>query len=173
MRHRYTNPASLLTDYIRTVLLIEGFSEKGSQDLPIFTNGSPTLYCRMEKDTVTGFERIKQFTLYGISAPSECWAADEKTTIIAWLFKPFVLPALFNISAKDLKTAPIEFSSLSPHKFNAIQTQIAYAESTMTKKKVLENLIAEALIHSGRTCEIIQSVTEHIMSSPDVRPWEL
>lgn len=156
----------MLTEYVRTVLIIEGFSESCSQDLPIFTNGLPTLFCRTKKDQSSGFERIVQLTLYGMSAPPECWVTDEKTTVIAWFFKPFVLPALFNISAKDLKIAPVEFSHLSPHKFNSIKTQIAYADSTTQKKEVIENLILEYLNQHSRTCKIIQSATEQIMNNP-------
>ena len=50
MKHWYQKPNQLISEYIRTVLIVEGFSESDTNDQPIFTNGMPALFCKTEKD---------------------------------------------------------------------------------------------------------------------------
>ena len=162
MKYWYHKPNHLLTEYVRTVLIMEGFSEPGSNTLPIFTNGMPTLFCRTEKGQAD-YENIEQLTLFGTVAPPDRWTINEHTTIIAYFFKPFALAALFNTAAKKLKENPIDLCNWSPHKFNALKTQLVYAGSTTRKIEILDNLLIEQLTLHKRTCEIIQYATDQIM----------
>ena len=70
MKHWYQQPHQSLSEYIRTVLILEGFSESNTADLPIFTNGMSALFCKTEKDE-SGNENIIQLTLFGKSTPEE------------------------------------------------------------------------------------------------------
>ena len=92
---------------MRTVLILEGFSESGHRDLPIFTNGMSALFCKTEKDEF-GNENIIQLTLFGKSMPEEHCEANTNTTIIAYFFKPFALASIFNIAAAKLLESPVD-----------------------------------------------------------------
>jgi AraC-like DNA-binding protein len=162
MKYWYHKPNHLLAEYVRTVLIIEGFTEPGSNTLPIFTNGMPTFFCRTEKGQ-TRYEQMEQLTLFGRFTPSDCWTINEPTTIIAYFFKPFALAGLFNIAAKKIKENSIDLCNWSPHKFNAFKKQLVYAGSTTRKIEVLDNLLFEQLKLHQRTCEIIKYATDQIM----------
>jgi hypothetical protein len=105
MKHWYAKPNTLLTGYVRTVLITEGFSKAGSGNLPVFTNGMPILFCRTEKNH-NNYENITQLSLYG-KPPSDIWTVKKQTTIIAYFFKPFAVASLFNISANKLSENPL------------------------------------------------------------------
>ena len=165
MKYWYQKPHKLLSEYIRTVLILEGFSEPDPKKLPLFTNGMPALFCRTEKD-LSGNENIIQLTLFGKSAPLDCWTVDNNTTIIAYFFKPFALSTVFDVPAIKLIEAPIDLSNWSPHKTNALRTQLIYAATTTQKIKVLDNLLIHQLQQNNKECEIIKYATDQIMLDP-------
>ena len=132
MKHWYQQPHKLITDYVRTVLILEGFSESNTADLPIFTNGMSALFCKTEKGEA-GNESIIQLTLFGKSIPEELCNANKSETIIAYFFKPFALAGIFNISAAKLIGSPIELGNWHAHKTNALKTQLIYASINIKK----------------------------------------
>ena len=165
MKYWYQKPHQLLSEYVRTVLTLEGFSEPDPKKLPLFTNGMPALFCRTEKDQAEN-ENITQLTLFGKSTPLDCWAIDDTTTIIAYFFKPFALASVFNIAAASLIKSPVDLSNWSPHKTNALRTQLIYAVSTTQKTAVLEHLLIHQLQQNNKECEIIRYATDQIMYNP-------
>ena len=76
MKHWYQQPHKLIADYVRTVLILEGFSESDTADLPIFTNGMSAFFCKTEKDK-NGNENIIQLALFGKSVPEEDWIVKQ------------------------------------------------------------------------------------------------
>jgi AraC-like DNA-binding protein len=166
MKYWYQKPNHLLSDYVRTVLILEGFSQAEKDQLPLVTNGMPAFLCRTEK-TETGDETILQLTLFGKSSTEDSWNVNESTTIIAYFFKPFALASLFNVAAKKLTEEPVEFSKWSPHKTNALKTQLVYASSTKKKIEVLDHLLIQQLQQNKKECEMIQYATDEIMCNPD------
>jgi hypothetical protein len=115
MKHWYQKPHHSISEYIKTVLILEGFSESPAATLPLFTNGMPALFCRTEKGQ-TEIGNIVQLTLFGKSIPQDCWEINIGTTVIAYFFKPFALAGIFNISAAKLLENPIDLCNWSPHK---------------------------------------------------------
>lgn len=162
MNYWYHKPHSQLAAYIRTMLIIEGFNEADSNTLPMLTNGMSTLLCHTEK-APEGYEHIVKLTLLGTSLPPHYWSVNEQTTIIAYFFKPFALASLFNIDAKSLKESEVDLFNLNPHKFNALKTQLVYANSTSRKIEILDNLLIHQLQLNKNVCEIIQYATNQIM----------
>ncbi len=156
----------MLTDYVRTVLIIDGSDVQSSNNLPILTNGMPLLLCEIEK-VKTGYEKICQFSLYA-SGVSDVLRSNKQTTTFIYFFKPFALPSLFDISAKALKDSVIEICNWSPHKYNAVKMQIAYTSTTIQKLEVLDNFLVEQSRLNGRECRIIQHATNQILDSPGV-----
>ena len=134
MHYRYQKPNTLLQDYVRTVLILEGFAQPIPTKLPLVTTGMPLFFCKTQKEN-EALENIVQLTLFGKSSTADCWQAGEKTTIIAYFFKPFALATLFNIAASKLAESPIELTSWDPHKTNALKTQLSYANSTGEGKR--------------------------------------
>lgn len=166
MNYWYQKPSSLLSECVRTVVILEGFSESATSKLPLFTNGIPVFICRTEKD-LTGNENVVQLTLFGKSAPADCWTVNGQITLVAYFFYPFAIAALFDIAAKQLLKNPIDLSNWSPHKTNALKTQLIYAKSTVQKAEVLDNLLIQQLHQHKKQCEIIKYATDKMMNSPD------
>lgn len=164
MQHRYEIPHEQLTEYVRTILIIEGFSKPDSNQLPVFTNGMSLLFCKTGKSNA-GHEEIHQLSIYG-KAPSDIWTVNEQSTIIAYFFRPFVLSCLFNISAGKLSDMPVDFSTWNPQINLALKTQIADAAETSRKIEILDNLLLQQLHTNQHTCRIIQYATDQMMTNP-------
>lgn len=162
MRHRYHKPNQGLTDYVRTVLVVEG-SEPADDAKPLFASGMPALVCHTAKGAET--DRVLKLVLFGKSAPAESWEARDDETIIAYFFRPFALACLFNVSAVDLARSPIDLSDWNAHKTNALKTQLAYARTTDRKIEALDNILDLELTQQKHQCEIIRYATDHIMNN--------
>jgi AraC-like DNA-binding protein len=169
MKYWYERSNSLLSEYLRTVLILEGFSEPGSDKLPILTNGVPGFICKTEK-VEAGNENILQLTLFGKSIPEEYLYINENTTVIIYFFKPFALTSMFNISATELLKSPIDLSDWNAHKTNALKTQLFYADSTTRKIEILDNLLIHQLQDQKKECAVIKLATDEMMinTSKDV-----
>ena len=165
MKHWYQRPNELLSGYVRTVLILEGFARLNNNALPIFTNGMPAFFCRTDKDN-SGNENIVDLALFGRSVPEEHWTINANTTVIAYFFKPFALATIFNIPASKLNEETNDLSKWSPHKANALKPQLIYANSTARKIEVLDNLLIHQLKENKRECEVIQYATDNIMYNP-------
>ncbi len=162
MQYRYQKPHHLLSDFVKTVLIAEGFAKGDDNKLPLFTNGMPAMLCKTAK-TPTGIEDIVQLSIFGKSTLAEHWALNKNETTIAYFFKPFALATLFNIPAAELVKAPITLSNWNAHKTNALKTQLAYTGTTEKKNEALENLLLLQLQQQKKECEIIQHSTDKIM----------
>jgi AraC-like DNA-binding protein len=168
MKYWYQKPHADLAEYVRTVLIVEGFSEPHPSRVPLFTTGMPALVCQVEKNSVGN--DIAQLKLFGQSAPDECWVASETTTVIGYFFKPFSLPSVFDLSASKLKQGPFDLSTWNPHKLNALRTQLLCATSTDAKVAILDHLLCLEIQKNRKNCDIISRATDQIMrnSSPEV-----
>lgn len=162
MKYWYQKPHQSLSEYVRTVLILEGFSQDDPKALPLFTNGMPALFCRTVKEK-NETEKIIQLSVFGKSVPPDYWNVDENTTIITYFFKPFALASLFNIPAAKLNEAAVELCNWNPHKNNALRTQLIYAASTSQKIEVLNNLLTHQLLQNKKECEIIKYATDVMM----------
>jgi len=165
MKYWYQKRHQLLSEYVRTVLILEGFSEPDTEQLPLVTTGMPALFCRTEKDR-SGNENVLQLTLFGRSTAADSWTVNDNATIIAYFFKPFALSTVFNIPAKKLIADPVDLSIWNSHKTNALRAQLIYANSTSQKIEVLDNLLIHQLQQNNKECEIIKYATDEIMCNP-------
>lgn len=166
MTYWYQRPHEFISEYVRTALILEGSSQSVPSDLPLVTNGMPAFLCCTDKDPTEG-ERVTRLTLFGKSVPSECWDIDQDQTIIAYFFKPFAMASVFNIPAANLLDAPVDLHNWSPHKTNAVRTQLIYAKSTVQKVEVLNHFLIHQLHENSKACEIIRTATDEIMCHPD------
>lgn len=162
MSHHYQKVHPKLARYIRTILVLDPAPENNGNKLPLFTNGTPALLCRTET-TNKGIEILSQLTLYGSSATAENWNLLKCETLIAYFFKPFSMPCLFNIPASELAKNQVELWNWNPRKFNTVKSQLAHAKSFAEKIKVLDNLFLDLLEQQERECDIIRHATDAIL----------
>ena len=162
MQYWYQKPHHLLSEYVKTVLIAEGFAKEDDNKLPLFINGMPALLLRTAKNP-TGIEDILQLSLFGKSTLADDWALKKNETTIAYFFKPFAMATVFNVPAAQLVKSPIALSNWNAHKANALKTQLAFAATTEKKNEALENLILLQLEQQRRECEIIRTSTDKIM----------
>ena len=137
MNYRYQKPHPSISEYVRSVLIVEGFSEPGQSNFPLVTQGMPALFYKAQKDA-------HAMTLFGRSIPSECWHIDSDTFIVAYFFYPFAMAPVFNFSAKQLMAGPIELSGT-----------ILVGE--------IDNFLIRQLDANKRECEIVKYATDQIM----------
>jgi AraC-like DNA-binding protein len=162
MKHFYEKPHGMLTEYVRTVLIIEGYAESGSNELPVFTNGIPTLYFSSEKNN--NDEKITRLTSF-FKSPDDSWVVNKQTTIIAYSFKPFALACLLNVPASKLSETSVDLNTWNPLKYKVLQTQLMDAKDTSGKIKVLDNFLIQQLKENQQSCKIILYATDQIMNN--------
>lgn len=169
MKHQYQKPHHELTDYVRTVLVLEGFSEDNSVDLPLVTQGMPALFCKTERDA-DGIEKVERLALFGKTVSPDLWKINPGTTIITYFFKPFAIACIFNVPAAKIVDVPLDLSSWNAHKANALKTQLAYGDTTSRKTEVLDHLLISQLEENQKACEVIRIATDQMMlnSNTDV-----
>lgn len=169
MKSWYQQPGVSISDYVRTVLVLEGFSQPDSCELPLLTNGMPALFCRTEIDAA-GSERVVRLMLSGKSIPAEAWTINERTTIVVFFFKPFAMASVFDLPAATLAKEPVDLDTWNAHKTNALKTQLIYGQTTQRKVEVLEHLVRHQVDQNKKQSELIRHATDQIMyhSAPEV-----
>lgn len=161
MKHWYQKPHPSLVNYVRTVLILEGFSEPAEGARPVFTNGMPALLC--QTTCRPGQKFSMQLTLFGKSIPEE--GCDEaNTTRIAYFFKPFAVAALFNLSASALARKPVDLG----HKHSgaldaALIEQLDCAISTTQRIDIIDRLLIHCLAENKDKCDMIRFATDALM----------
>lgn len=109
---------------------------------------------------------VSQLALFGKSIPPGALDTAEGETVVIYFFKPFYLASLFNVDAKTLKEGAVDIGTWSPHKYNALRSQLAYAVTAREKMDVLDNLIVQQYRENEKTVHIIQQATDHLMNCP-------
>jgi AraC-like DNA-binding protein len=137
MNFRYQKPHPSISDYVRSVLVIEGFLAPGQSNFPLVTQGMPALFYKNRND-------VNTLTLFGKSVNSDAWKIDSDTTIVAYFFYPFAMSTVFGVSAKQLISGPIELSPVS------------------SQDELQAFVIRQAEINK-RECDIIKYATDQFM----------
>lgn len=162
MKYSYHRPIPKITEFVRTILVLDNHSAQKRSELPLFTNGMPALL----------YKSNNHITLFGQSVPDKEWRANNDETMIAFLFKPFALGTIFSLSAQDLKGKPVNLNLWNAKKAMALNVQLCQAETIQDKREVLSHFIFTQIKNNQRDCEIIRSATDAIMqnSKADVLP---
>ncbi|TSJ47978.1 hypothetical protein [Fluviicola chungangensis] len=147
--YREVNPD--LRQYVRSILVFDAGGKKSN--LPVVTRGIPALF----------YKEDHSIFLYGESVPDEEWSSEKNKTRIAFLFKPFSLPAAFKCSAKELKESPLDLGRWNARKSKALQDHLHHSKSTADKIKCLERFISGQIERNRRDCEMIRCATDALM----------
>jgi len=163
MNYRYKKVNPQLNEYVRTVLLLDGSDRSGLYDLPLFTEGMPTLLCKTENNN-------NQITLFGQSVPDDKWATGNNSCLIAFFFKPFTISTIFNLPAQQLKGKPLELNLWNAQKAMALNLQLFYSKSIEEKIEILNHFILSQVRSNHVKCDIIRYATDKMMqeSNADV-----
>lgn len=165
MKFSYQRPNPAISDYVRTVVVVDGAGRLTEPRLPLFTKGMPALVYWSSLDERTGNYKIRHLSLALKSSPFDVMDIDETTTIIGYFFHPFSMPALFNVSVHDLNQSDIELVNWNPHKANALRTQLMCAPTSAAKVEVLDHLLISQLKQQKKVCELVKQATEMIMQN--------
>lgn len=165
MSHHYHKVNPLLSDYVRTVLVLEKENGKREYQLPLFTSGTPVLLCRTRVER-NGAPLVLQLSLYGSSAPADCWTIGKGEMIIAYFFKPFTMSCLLNLSAEKLAQNKVELLEWNRNKAGALNTQLISAGSSGEKIKVLDIFLLVQVGLQGKYCSIIRAATDTMLLHP-------
>lgn len=160
MQQWYNKIDSQLKDYVQTILVLDSSDPPAPNDLPIFTNGMPALLCTSQNSQ-------HRVTLFGNSVQAERLTVLDNITQIAIFFKPFAIGPIFKLSARELKSAPVELNSWSPQKTMALNLQLIHAQSIAERIEVLLHFVLSEVLSNQRECEIIRSATDKILENPD------
>ncbi len=155
--HNQIDP--ILKEYVQAILVLDQSDPPGPVDLPIFTNGMPALLC-------TFYNNGHRLSLFAKTVDSEKWKLSDIPLLIAFFFKPFAIGPIFKLSAGELKNARVELNCWSPQKAMALNVQLAHAQSTSEKVRLLQHFIVLQLTSNLRESEIIRYATDRILQNP-------
>ena len=160
MKYDYQTVSPQIAEYVRTVLVFDNSADSNGSDLPLFTNGMPTLL----------YKANNQITLFGKSVPDKEWNTGDHETIIAFFFKPFSLGTTFKLSARALNQNPVELNLWNAQKAMALNLQLYHSKSTKEKVEIFSHFIFTQIQSNKRVCEIIRYATDKLMqdSNADV-----
>lgn len=165
MNYQYLSVNPGLTEYLRSVLVIDHSPHSIQPRLPLFTSGMPALLYQQKN-------KSHQLTLYGESLPNEKWTGQDNTISIVFLFKPFSLSPVFNLPAKELKENPFELEKWNAQKTMALKIQLDAISTATQKLGVLEHFIlSQAQVHQHE-CRIIHYATDQLMQNSDTNALE-
>ena len=104
--------------------------------------------------------------------PGEQWLIEKNQTLLAYFFKPFMMPALFNIPAGKLANNVVDLAEWDAHKTNAFKMQLAYSKTSGEKLEAIDKLLLHQAQRQQKQCEIIRRSTDTILidSGTEVLP---
>jgi AraC-like DNA-binding protein len=166
INYHYLKVNPLLSDYIRTVLVLEDGPPAKRNSLPLFTNGTPVLISRTGFKT-RGSHSVPHLLLFGKSAPADAWSVRKNETLIAYFFRPFMMSCLSDIPAGVLVERDIALSDWNNPAVHALSTQLACAENTSEKIKSLDTWLLHQAELQKKECKIILHATDAMIQDPD------
>lgn len=124
--------------------MLKDVTVSGSFSLPLYANGMPNLLFRTQKGRI-GNKSTGNLTLFGQTIAPERWAVEGTFTLIAYLFKPYALGALFGIAAQELTDHPIDLSLWKSAEASELQEQLLNADTTGKQLTLLNAFILELI----------------------------
>lgn len=158
MKHWYQKVIPELSEYVRSILVLEDSSDGETSELPLYTQGMPTLLCKPGN----GNSRL---TVYGESAPVEEWSLESGQYIIAFFFKPFAISTTFKLSATELKQKPTELHLWNAQKTMALKLQLHHSKSIKESIGIISHFISAQIQANGKECKTIRIATDRLMEN--------
>jgi AraC-like DNA-binding protein len=162
MNVTYPIPASNVTDYVQSILVIENHDVAKPFTLPLFANGTPALVFQTAKGYMKG--HASHLTLFGQSVLPDQLLIRENFILIAYFFKPYSLMSVFNVAAHELTDRPVDFNLLSVNA--SLQEQLLNATGTRQMLRIMDNYLLELIRKVTSDESIIRYATEKIALNP-------
>ena len=173
MRYWYQPPCEKLTNYVRTVLVVDVFSEDVRPNVPLVVAGMAAVHVQLTPardarpgDLGTRSDTV-EMTLYGTPIPSDFELSTRHAITIIYGFKPFSMPALFGIDAAQLAKTPLSADDWNSKAIAALKNQLMATSHPLQMISVLDEFFIAQLVHHFQVCEAIRIATDRIMIYPD------
>lgn len=164
MRVDRPKPPDKVSAFVQDILIIENVKVAAPFTLPLFANGKPTLLFQTAKGQIQ--DASNHLTLFGQTLFPDTLTVEDNFTLIAYFFKPYVLPALFGIKANELTDNPINLNLLSPAIAHSLQEQLLHSKSTGEMLALIDNYIHQLTTKIRCDIKILQYATSKISANP-------
>ena len=165
MKASYPIPAKKIADYVERILVLQNNHLTSPFALPLFANGTPTLLFVTAKADIDG-KATNFLTLFGQTVFPETLTIKDDFILIAYFFKPYSLPPLFGVSAKELTDFPIDLDLLHYSKANELKEKLLNTNDPAIMLELLDDYIFSLISRTKAEIEIVQFATSMIASKP-------
>lgn len=164
MKVGYPKPSDKVSEFVQDILIIENFQVTTPFTLPLFANGKPTLLFQTAKGQIQN--STNHLTLFGQTLFPDTLTIKDNFTLIAYFFKPYALPILFGIKAKELTDKPINLNLLSPTITQSLQEQLLNAHTIYEMLALIDHYIYKLITKIKCDIKILQYATSKISAKP-------
>lgn len=140
MNYSYKIPPASISEYVKSILVIENFKIVTPFTLPLFANGCPTLVFQTKK-VLLNKQASGYFTLFGQTIKPGALTIYEDFTLIAYFFKPHSLVSLFNVAGNELSDTHVDLNLLKQGSNGNIQEKLLNCSSPNDMILLLNNYI--------------------------------
>ncbi|MGC3945653.1 MAG: helix-turn-helix transcriptional regulator [Chryseolinea sp.] len=166
MRYWYQPPCEKLANYVRTVLVVDMFSEDVRPNVPLVITGMPAVLIQLTPGSDARADDV-EITLYGAPIPADFRLNPRHAITIIYCFKPFSIAALFDIEASVLAKHPMRASDWNSKAAATLVNQLISATHALQMITVLDNFMLAQLSYHFPICEAVRIATDKIMLDPD------
>jgi AraC-like DNA-binding protein len=162
MRYTYQRPHHSLTDYVRTVLIIDHLSVEENPDLPLVIAGVPAMFFQFRTESKADKGDILA-TLFGAAVPADFELDRRYSYVAAYFFKPFAIACLFDLPGKIVARGPVDLMEWCGSHAPRFRRQLQGCQTPAGRVEVLDQFIIRQLERNHRACEVIRMATDRMM----------
>lgn len=162
MKYAYQSPTSLLSDYVRTVLVVDVLANDPNPQLPLVITGMPAVFVQVCSNLHEETRKVK-VTLFGAAVPAGFVFDPDCNLAIGYFFNPFVVPCLFDLPAKLVAKGPLDLHAWNIQQANKLTKAIQPFKEPAPIKELMDKFIEERLNLTRHLCDAISITTDRMM----------
>ena len=166
MRYWYQPPCESLASYVRSVLIVDMFSEEVRPNVPLVVMGMPAVHVQLTPGEKQQPQDV-EIKLHGAPIPADFELSVKHAVTVIYYFKPFSMAAIFGIDACALARHPVAAEDWNNKEVVAIKSQLASTTHPLQMISVLDDFLVAQLKHRFPVCEAIRIATDKVMLDPD------
>lgn len=163
MTYWYQPPHDKLSEYIRTVLVVDVSMQGDNPKVPLVVAGMPAVFVQLN---ACGLPEEVVITLFGSPVPADFSLSDRHAITIAYFFKPFALAALFDLPARQVAKGPINVDQWNESESAQLKARLSQAHTPAALLGVLEEFFIGLLSRHHHACDVIRKATDRILYDP-------
>lgn len=165
MKYAYEVPAPLLTDYVRTVLVVDILADEANPQLPLVIAGMPAVIVQICPDGNDG-TGLTSITLFGSAVPTGFAFDPDCTIAIVYFFNAFVVPCLFDLPARIIAKGPVDLFAWNPRQTAKLFKAMHTVRVPSQAREVMDKFLESRLELTGHLCESIRITTDRMILDP-------